>query len=123
VIRLASALVLSAGLLGGCIVHDHDQSRGGGDSSHPHGGPPGQTGQHPHGGPPGQTKKIVVVEVSHICIETCDHFWLDGVWYVETGHKHSSSCGHYLVDGKWGKAKGHDKDKDKGPKDKDKKDK
>src|SRR5688500_10199289 len=22
---------------------------------HPHGGPPGQTGQHPHGGPPGQT--------------------------------------------------------------------
>ena len=22
---------------------------------HPHGGPPGQTGEHPHGGPPGQT--------------------------------------------------------------------
>lgn len=25
------------------------------ESSHPHGGAPGQTGQHPQGGPPGQT--------------------------------------------------------------------
>lgn len=26
------------------------------DKDHPHGGPPGQTGEHPHGGPPGQDK-------------------------------------------------------------------
>ena len=27
------------------------------DSTHPHGGPPGQTGQHPQGGPPGQQQE------------------------------------------------------------------
>jgi hypothetical protein len=128
-LRLAPALVLSSGLLAGCIVHDHDrhdnapppQSKGGGEvSKHPHGGPPGQTGQHPHGGPPGQTRKVVVVEASHVCLEVCLHFCIDGVWYLEDGHKHGGECGHFLVDGKWGNAKGHDMDKGKG-KGKDKK--
>lgn len=34
---------------------DHELAEGGEDPGHPHGGPPGQTGEHPHGGPPGQT--------------------------------------------------------------------
>lgn len=33
-------------------VVDDDQPP---EDDHPHGGPPGQTGEHPHGGPPGQT--------------------------------------------------------------------
>ena len=89
-------------------------------------GPPGHSG-HPHGAPPGQAKKVVVVESSHACVDSCEHFFLDGVWYIEAGHRHGSSCGHYLVKGKWGKDKGDDhkdKDKDKGKdKGKDKKDK
>ena len=126
--RTASILVLSGALLGGCVVHQHDdhdvppphQSGGGEASKHPHGGPPGQTGEHPHGGPPGQTKKqqVVVVETTHVCVATCVHFYFEGVWYVEEGHKHGDGCGHILAEGKWGDAKG--KDKDKGPKDKDK---
>ena len=117
-IRFASGVVLSAGLLGGCVgvVHERHDDRGGA-TKHPHGGPPGQTGQHPHGGPPGQAKKqVVVVEATHVCIAACEHFFIDGIWYLEVGHKHGDGCGHFLVEGKWG-------DKEKGPKDKDKKDK
>jgi len=92
------------------------------------GGYKGDDSSHPHGGPPGQTKKTIVVEASHVCFDSCDHYCIDGVWYVETGHKHGSNCGHYLVKGKWGKDKDkgddHDQGKDKGKKDKkDKKDK
>ena len=133
-----AGLILSTALLGGCVavVHEHDdhkapppgQSGGGEDSKHPHGGPPGQTGEHPHGGPPGQTKKqVVVVEATHVCVATCDHYCVENVWYIEVGHKHGPDCGHVLVNGKWGQ-KDSDKDKDNGKgndkdKDKDKKDK
>lgn len=112
------ALFLSAFLLAsaaGCVAVVEDRH---GRSSHP------------HGGPPGQTKKVVVVESSHFCVDSCDHFHLDGVWYIEVGHRHGSGCGHYLVKGKWGKHKGDDhpgeghgpKDKDKDKKDKKDKD-
>jgi hypothetical protein len=77
---------------------------------------------HPHGGPPGQTKKVVVVDAGHFCVDSCDHFYLDGVWYIEVGHRHGPGCGHYLVKGKWGKHKGDDKADDKKDK-KEKKDK
>jgi len=77
----------------------------------------------PHGGPPGQMKKVVVTE-GHVCFDSCEHFYIDGVWYIETGHHHGPSCGHYLVNGKWGKHKGEIKNEDKqGPKDKDEKEK
>lgn len=96
----AAALLIPAG----CVAHvDSHSSRS----------------SHPHGGPPGQTKKVVVVESSHVCFDSCDHFFLDGVWYIETGHRHGSGCGHYLVKGKWGKHKEKDDDKDQ-DKDKDK---
>ena len=79
---------------------------------------------HPHGGPPGQTKKVVVVDAGHICAASCDHSYLDGVWYLEVGHRHGPGCGHYLVKGKWGKHKGDDKaDEDERKDKKDKKEK
>ena len=41
----------------GRMVEDPDASAAArkAPEDHPHGGPPGQTGEHPHGGPPGQT--------------------------------------------------------------------
>ena len=106
-LALSAALIASTA---GCVAHV--------ESRH--------SSSHPHGGPPGQMKKVVVVE-GHTCFDSCDHFYLDGVWYVETGHRHGASCGHYLVNGKWGKHKGDGggpKDKDKDDKEKkDKKDK
>src|SRR5262245_9569029 len=78
---------------------------------------------HPHGGPTGQVKKVVVVE-GHICTASCDHIFIDGIWYREVGHRHGPGCGHYLVNGKWGKHKGDDHDDKDDKKDKtDKKDK
>jgi len=106
------ALILATAFMAGgagCVAHVEGHHSG---------------SSHPHGGPPGQAKKVVVVEASHFCVDSCDHFWLDGVWYIEVGHRHGPSCGHYLVKGKWGKNKGDDHPGEgKGPKDKDKKDK
>ena len=98
--KLCGSLALAVMMaVAGCVAHV--------DSHH------GSSG-HPHGAPPGQAKKVVVVEASHFCVDSCDHFYLDGVWYIETGHKHGYNCGHYLVNGKWGKHKGGgDDDKDK----------
>lgn len=77
--------------------------------------------RHPHGGPPGQMKKTVIVDAGHTCFDSCDHYCIDGIWYVETGHRHGAGCGHFLVKGKWGKDKDDDPPgKGHGPKDKDK---
>jgi len=76
------ALSLAAGILAGaagCVVVADD------------------TG-HSHG-------RVVVVASNHICTGACDHYYLDGVWYVvEVGHRHGPGCGHVLVAGKWGRS-------------------
>lgn len=77
-----------------------------------------------HSSPPPQYRRADPVEDSHACVGACDHFIVDGGWYVEVGHKHGPNCGHVLVNGKWTKQKGPDKGAvDPGPPPQDKKDK
>jgi len=49
----------------------------------------------------GHGRTVVVVGAGHTCFDSCDHFELDGVWYIETGHRHRSGCGHFLSGGRW----------------------
>lgn len=53
--------------------------------------------------PPPQARRSVAVEDAHVCIGACDHFFVDGGWYIETGHRHGPNCGHHLVNGRWKK--------------------
>jgi hypothetical protein len=85
----AAAVVLAAVI--GCVAHVHSDA--------------------PYG------RTVVVVDAGHVCYDSCEHFYLDGVWYIERGHRHGPNCGHFLVKGKWGRYKDDDHP-GKGPPDK-----
>ena len=76
-------LFAAALALGGCVAHRHES-------------------KHPHGAPPGQAKKAAHVDAAHVCLDTCDHVFIEGAWVVlESGHKHGHGCGHHKANGKW----------------------
>ena len=43
----------------------------------------------------------VFVGAGHLCIPTCAHYQVDGLWYKSVGHRHQAGCGHLFVKGMW----------------------